>query len=68
MAFMNGNLIFTYSFQFMNKQLFDLATYLPKDSFYHAENEFGPNFELITKKGVYPYDYMNDFNKFKESV
>ena len=24
------------------------------------------NLELITKKGVYPYDYMDDFNKFKE--
>ena len=31
------------------------------------KNEFGSNnLELITKKGVYPYNYMDDFNKFKE--
>ena len=31
--------------------------------------EFGSNnLELITKKGIYPYDYMDDFNKFKEEV
>ena len=66
MAFMIGNLIITEFFQFMNKRLSDLATYLPKDDFYHAENEFGPNnLELITKKSVHPYDYMVDFNKFK---
>ena len=43
------------------------ANNLPKDGFYHTKNEFGSNnLELITKKGVYPYDYMDDFNKFKE--
>ena len=67
MAFMIGNLIFTNSFQFMNQSLSNLANNLPKDGFYHTENEFGTNsLELITKKGVYPYDYMDDFNKFKE--
>ena len=31
------------------------------------KNEFGPNnLELITKKGVYPFDYMDDFNKLKK--
>ena len=45
----------------------DLAYDLPKDSFYHTKKEFGnENLELITRKGVYPYDYMDDFNKFKE--
>ena len=51
----------------MNKSLSDLADDLPKDSFYHTKKEFGTeNLELITRKGVYPYDYMDDFNKFKE--
>ena len=63
----NKNLIFIDSFNFMNKSLSDLAEDLPKDSFYHIKKEFGPeNLELITRKGVYPYDYMDDFNKFKE--
>ena len=31
------------------------------------KNESGSNnLELLTKNGVYPYDYMNDFNKLKE--
>ena len=45
----------------------DLADDLPKDSFYHTKKEFGTEYlELITRKDVYPYDYMDDFNKFKE--
>ena len=67
MAFIIGNLIFTDSFQLMIKSLSDLADDLPKDSFYHTKKEFGiENLELITRKGVYPYDYMDDFKKFKE--
>ena len=51
----------------MNHSLSELANNLPKDGFYHTKNEFGSNnLELITKKGVYRYDYMDDFNKFKE--
>ena len=46
----------------------DLANNLPKDGFYHIKNEFGSNnLELITRKGVYPYDYVYDFKKFKEA-
>ena len=48
MAFMIGNLIFTDSFQFINQSLSNLANNLPKDGFYHTENEFGSNnLELI---------------------
>ena len=53
MAFMIGNLIFTDSFQFMNQSLSNLANNLPKDGFYHTENEFDSNnLELITKKVI----------------
>ena len=67
-AFMiDKNLIFMDSFQFMLQSLSDLTNNLPKDGFYHTKNEFGSNnLKLITRKGVYPYDYMDDFNKFKE--
>ena len=45
----------------------DLADDLPNDSCYHTEKEFNiENLELITRKGVYPYDHTDDFNKFKE--
>ena len=51
MAFMIDILLFTDSFQFMNQSLSNLANNLPKDDFYHTENEFCPNnLELITKK------------------
>ena len=68
MAFMIGiKLTFIDSFEFMNQSLSDLANNLSQDGFYHTKNEFGSsNLELMTKKGVYPYDYMDDFNKFKE--
>ena len=58
MAFMIGrNLIFIDSFQFTNQSLSNPANNLPKDGFNHTKNECGPNnLELITKKGVYPYD------------
>ena len=68
MAFMiDRNLMFINSFQFMNQSLSNLANNLPKDGFYYTKNEFGSNnLELIAKKGVYPYDYMDGFGKFKE--
>ena len=68
MTFMiDRNLIFIDSFQFINQSLSNLADNLPKDGFYHTKYEFGSNnLVLITKKGVYPYDYMDGFDKFKE--
>ena len=67
MAFMIGILISADSFQLINQSLSNLANNLPKDGFYHTENEFGPsNLELITKKDLYPYDYMDEFDKFKK--
>ena len=68
MAFIiDKNLILIDSFQFTNKSLPDLADNLPKDNFYHTKKEFGTeNLELITRKGDYPYDYMDDINKLKK--
>ena len=68
MAFIiDKNLLFIDSFKFTKKKLSDLADDLPKDSFYHIEKEFGTeNLELITRKGVYSYDNMDDFTKLKE--
>ena len=69
MAFMiDRNLIFIDSFKLMNQSLSNLANNLPKDGFYHTKNEFASdNLELITKKGLYPYEYMDEFDKFKEN-
>ena len=55
MAFMIANLIFTDSFQFMNQSLSNLVNNLPKDGFYHTENELGSNnLELMSKKVYIP--------------
>ena len=70
MAFMLGhNLVFIDSFQFMSSSLDKLANNLPKESFKYTSEIFKKekHFNLITKKGVYPYDYMDSFDKFNET-
>ena len=58
---------FIDSFQFMNQSLYNPANNLPKDGFYRKKNEFGSNkLEVIINNGVYPHDYMDGFDKFKE--
>ena len=66
MAFMLGNnLTFIDSFQFMSSSLDKLVINLPNESFRYTNNEFkNEKFELMKKKGIYPYDYMDSFVKF----
>ena len=68
LAFMLGkNLVFIDSFQFMGSGLASLARNLPKDRFKYTSEEFkGRELELVTKKGIYPYDYMDSFDRFDE--
>ena len=69
MAFMLGkNLTFLDSFQFMSSSLEKLANNLPKEEFHHTSKQFNDEkFNLISKKGIYCYDYMNSFKKFDET-
>ena len=69
MAFMLGNhLTFLDSFQFMSSSLDKLVSNLPRESLKYTSKEFqDEKFNLMTRKGVYPYDYMNSFEKFNES-
>ena len=69
LAFMLGeNLVFIDSFQFMSSSLSNLAKNLPAEAFKHTGQVFqGEQLSLMTKKGVYPYDYMNSFKKFEEN-
>ena len=68
MAFMLGrHLVFIDSFQFMSSSLSNLVNNLPAEAFKHTGQVFqGEKLSLMTKKGVYPYDYMNSFEKFEE--
>ena len=66
MAFYLGkHLVFLDSFQFMGWSLDELTNNLPSDKFTYTEKEFGERANLLKKKGVYPYDYMDSFDKFK---
>ena len=65
--FLNKNLVFIDSMQFMNSSLDKLAKSLSDDSFKYLTKKFGSkNLELLKQKGVYPYEYMNNFKRFNE--
>ena len=66
MAFMLGDdLTFIDSFQFMSSSLDKLVSNLPKETFNYTLEEFvGKKFNLMSQKGVYPYDFMDCFEKF----
>ena len=68
MAFMLGNrLNFIDSFQFMSSGLDKLVSNLPDEAFKYTSEVFNnEKFSLMKKKGVYPYDYMDSFKKFKK--
>ena len=70
MAFMLGNhLTFIDSFQFMSSSLEKLVSNLPRESLKYTSKHFkGLKLDLMAKKGVYPYDYMDSFKKFKEQL
>ena len=69
MAFMLGNhLTFIDSFQFMSSSLDKLVSNLPAEALKYTNKKFkGKKFELMTRKGVYPYDYMDSFEKFNKT-
>ena len=63
MAFTLGNhLTFIDSFQFMSSSLDKLVSNLPKDDLIYTSKAFkGKRLDLMSQKGVYPYDYMDSF-------
>ena len=69
MAFMLGNhLTFIDSFQFMSSSLDTLVSNLPEEAFKYTSKKFKKEkFNLMTRKGVYPYDYMDSFEKFNKT-
>ena len=69
MAFMLGNhLTFIDSFQFMSSSLDRLVSNLPKDDLIYTSKVFkGKRLNLMSQKGVYPYDFMDSFEKFNRT-
>ena len=69
MAFMLGNhLTFINSFQLMSSNLDKLVNNLPKGDLIYTSKVFkGKKLNLMSKKDVYPYDYMDSFEKFNQT-
>ena len=69
MAFMLGNhLTFIDSFQFMSSSLDKLVSNLPAEALKYTGERFkNEKLSLMTRKGVYPYDYMDSFDKFNKT-
>ena len=69
MAFMLGNhLTFIDSFQFMSSSLDKLVSNLPAEALKYTSERFKKEkLSLMTRKGVYPYDYMDSFDKFNKT-
>ena len=62
------HLVFLDSFQFMSSSLDKLISNLPKKAFKYTLEEFtGKKLNLMSQKGVYPYDYMDCFEKFDQT-
>ena len=69
MAFMLGNhLTFIDSFQFMSSSLDKLVSNLPKESLKYTSQLYkSKELDLMARKGVYPYDFIDSFEKFNET-
>ena len=57
---------FLDSFKFMASSLESLVGNLGLEKLKETRKEFGNKFELLARKGIYPYDYMNGIKKFSE--
>ena len=70
MTFMLGrHLTFIDSFQFMSSSLEKLVGNIPRESLKYTSQQYkGKKLDLMVRKGVYPYDYMDSFDKFDEKL
>ena len=70
MAFYIGkHLAFIDSLAFLNSSLDKLASNLDEDDYIYTKKYFTDplQFNLMKRKGVYPYDYMDSFSKFNDT-
>lgn len=59
------NIEFKDSLQFLSASLANLVTSLQKDDFIHTSN-LGWSDNIINKKGIFPYSYIDNIEKLKE--
>lgn len=59
---------FIDSFQFLSSSLDALSKSLSDHDFIHLSSEFSDeNLTLLKRKGIYPYDYVNTWDKYEET-
>ena len=58
---------FIDSFKFLQTSLANLVSNLSPDDFHNTKHTFKTNTSLLTRKGVYPYDYVSSLNKLSET-
>ena len=62
-----GSFIFNDSYLFLNKSLDYLTGAIDDIDRISLKQEFGEeNYQLLTKKGIYPYNYFNSTKKYNE--
>ena len=65
----NNRLSFIDSLQLLRSSLDSLVKNLSKVDFKYLSHEFDSNvLYLVKQKVFYPYEYMSDFEKFKEKL
>ena len=65
----NTKLSIICSFQFLSSSLDSLVKNFNKDNFKRLSQEFNNNvLKLVKQNRFYPYEYMRDFEKFKEEL
>ena len=63
----NFEIRFLDSFKFLQTSLANLVSNLSPDDFINTKHVFKSNTELLTRKGVYPYDYVSSLDKLSET-
>ena len=58
---------FIDSFKFLQTSLANLVGNLQPDDFHNTKEIFKENVDLLTRKGVYPYDYVSSLEKLSET-
>ena len=58
---------FIDSFKFLQTSLANLVSNLQPDDFHCTKHAYKSNTTLLTRKGVYPYDYVSSLDKLSET-
>ena len=67
MVSLNFEIRFIDSFKFLQTNLANLVGNLQSDHFHNTKEIFKENVDLLTRKGVYPYDYVSSIEKLSET-